>query len=65
MAGNNMKERAAHETWGEASLRVAMAADLRLGDLQCAGQVAETPEEFFWAVQASIRLKEVYDAKPL
>ena len=59
MREQRLNERAAHETWGEASLRVAMAADLRLGDLQCAGQVAETPEEFFWAINASAWLKGV------
>jgi len=39
----------------------ALAEDIQLVALQAAYDVAQTAEQFFWAVQASIRLKEVCD----
>lgn len=37
----------------------ALVEGLTLDALQAAHDVASTPEEFFWAVQASIKLAEV------
>jgi hypothetical protein len=34
----------------------ALVEGLTLHALQCAHDVARSPEEFFWAVQASVRL---------
>ena len=47
--------------WCAAACADALVEGLTLHALQAAHEVAETPEEFFWAVQASIRLKEVCD----
>ena len=40
----------------------ALVEGLTLHALQCAHEVARSPEEFFWAVQGSIKLKEITDA---
>ena len=37
----------------------ALVENLTLSALQAAHDVAQTPEQFFWAVQASIMLKEM------
>ena len=37
----------------------ALVEGLTLSALQAAHEVSETPEQFFWAVQASIKLKEL------
>jgi len=37
----------------------ALVEGLTLHALQCAHEVARSPEEFFWAVQASISLAEI------
>jgi hypothetical protein len=37
----------------------ALVENLTLSALQAAHDVAQTPEEFYWAVQASIMLKEM------
>ena len=37
----------------------ALVEGLTLHALQCAHEVAETPEEFFWAVWASIKLQTI------
>ena len=41
----------------------ALVEGLTLYALQAAHDVARTPEEFFWAVQGAILLKEIMDAK--
>ena len=43
----------------------ALAEGLTLHALQCAHEVASSPEEFFWAVQASIRLAEIARCTPM
>lgn len=48
--------------WCAAACADALVEGLTLHALQCAHEVARTPEEFFWAVWASIRLKEITDA---
>jgi hypothetical protein len=45
--------------WCAAACADALVEGLTLHALQAAHDVAETPEEFFWAVQASIKLKEM------
>ena len=50
--------------WCAAACADALVEGLTLHALQAAHDVAETPEEFFWAVQASIRLKEVCSGSP-
>ena len=42
----------------------ALAEGLTLYALQAAHDVAQTPQEFFWAIQGAILLKEVMDANP-
>lgn len=45
--------------WCSAACADALVEGLTISALQAAHDVAETPEEFFWAVQASVRLKEI------
>ncbi len=45
--------------WCAAACADALVADLSIESLQCAHEVAETPEQFFWAVSASIWLDEM------
>lgn len=40
----------------------ALVENLTLSALQAAHDVSRTPEEFYWAVQASIMVKEIGDA---
>ena len=47
--------------WCAAACAAALVEGLTLHALQAAHDVAETPFEFWVAVQASIRLKEVCD----
>ena len=42
----------------------ALVEGLTLYALQAAHDVADSPQEFFWAVQGAILLKEVVDAHP-
>ena len=42
----------------------ALVEGLTLYALQAAHDVADSPQEFFWAVQGAISLKEVMDANP-
>ena len=44
--------------WCSAACADALVEGLTISALQAAHDVAETPEEFFWAVQASVRLKD-------
>jgi hypothetical protein len=51
--------------WCAAACADARVENLTLSALQAAHDVAKTPEEFFWAVHASIVLKEtIDDSKP-
>jgi len=50
--------------WCSAACADALVEDVTIQVLQAAHEVAETPEEFFWAVHASILLKEVCDDLP-
>ena len=50
--------------WCSAACADALVGDVTIQVLQAAHEVAETPEEFFWAVHASILLKEVCDDLP-
>lgn len=50
--------------WCVAACVDAIMEGLTLQALQSASDVAATPEEFFWAIQASIRLKEIVNARP-
>jgi hypothetical protein len=45
--------------WCSAACADALVEGLTIGALQAAHDVARTPEEFFWAVQSSIRLNEI------
>lgn len=45
--------------WCSAACADALVENLTIVALQAAHDVAETPEEFFWAVVASITLMEV------
>lgn len=45
--------------WCAAACADALIADLQISAIQSAHDVSETPEQFFWAVQASIRIKEI------
>lgn len=49
--------------WCSAACADALVEGLTISALQAAHDVAETPEEFFWAVQASVRLKEIVDGR--
>jgi hypothetical protein len=42
--------------YASAACADALVEGLTLHALQCAHEVARSPEEFFWAVQASVRL---------
>lgn len=44
--------------WCSAACADALVEGLTISALQAAHDVAETPEEFFWAVQASVRMKD-------
>jgi hypothetical protein len=48
--------------WCAAVCADALVEGLTIAALQAACDVAETPEEFFWAVHASIELKGLLDA---
>ena len=45
--------------WCSAACADALVEGLTLQALQAAHDVAETPEDFYWAVAASIRLNEI------
>jgi hypothetical protein len=45
--------------YASAACADALVEGLTLHALQCAHEVAETPEEFFWAVWASIKLQAI------
>lgn len=49
----------ADKDWCSAACADALVEGLTISALQAAHDVAVTPEEFFWAVQASVRLKTV------
>ena len=45
--------------WCSAACADALVEGLTLQALQAAHDVARTPEEFYWGVQASVRLDEI------
>ena len=45
--------------WTSAACVDALVEGLTLQALQAAHDVATTPQEFYWAVQASVRLKDI------
>lgn len=47
--------------WCAAACADALVEGLTLHALQAAHEVARTPQEFYWAVEAAIKLKEVCD----
>jgi hypothetical protein len=48
--------------WCAAACADALVEGLRLSALATAHEVAETPEDFYWAVHAAIKLKDCIDA---
>jgi hypothetical protein len=47
--------------WWSAATADAIVEGLTLRDIQCAHDVSDTPEAFFWAIQASVWLKSLVD----
>lgn len=50
--------------WCSAACADALVEGLTLQALQAAHDVARTPQEFHWAVQASVRLKDIVEDWP-
>lgn len=51
----------ADKDWCSAACADALVEGLTIEALQAAHDVARTPEEFFWAVQGAVRLKETVE----